>query len=260
MKRLLLALLLFGAAVRADATDWTDIWFNSAQPGYGYNLVQSDDFIYVTFYIYDSTGAPTWYGAGLYWDGVDSYAGAVYSSRGTFFGAPWNPASFVVTPVGTAAFKPSAINNYRGTFSYTITGVGQVTNQPIERQTLTAIATGGDYVGGQSGAYTGCNAPVDDYTYTDHFDLTVTHLANNSATFEFSYVGGLSCTLVGTYQQNGSYYVVPGATYTCSDGLATTANLSEVKATSLGIEGRLFAPSVGAGCAESARFAAVLAQ
>ncbi len=52
-KRLLLALLLLGAAIRAEAIDWTDIWYNISQQGYGYNLVQSGDhgFIYVTFYL-----------------------------------------------------------------------------------------------------------------------------------------------------------------------------------------------------------------
>lgn len=257
MKRLLLAFLLLGAALRAEAIDWTDIWFNSAQQGYGYNLVQSDEFIYVTFYVYDSNGQPIWYGAGLTWNGVDSYTGKVYKANGTFFGAPWNPANFVVAEVGTATFKPSAINNWQATFSYTITNVGAAA-QSIERQTLTAIATGGSYVGGQSGEYTGCTAAVDNFSYVDRFDLAVTHLADGNATFAFSYSGGLTCTLAGTYEQHGQYYLIANAAYTCSDGLNTTASMREIKATALGIEGRLFAPSVGSGCSESARFAGVL--
>jgi len=258
MKRILLAFLLLGAALRAEAVDWTDIWYNFDQQGYGYNLVQSDSFIYATFYVYDPNGAPTWYGAGLRWDDVDSYSGKVYKANGTFFGAPWNPANFVVTEAGTATFKPSAINNYEGRFSYTITNVGSVTNQPIQRQSLEPIATGGSYVGGQSGEYTGCTDTAGNYSYIDRFDLEVTHLANGSATFAFAYVGNLTCTLAGTYEQHGQYYLIPTATYVCSDGLDTTAKMSEIKATALGIEGRLFAPSVGGGCAEGASFAAVL--
>jgi hypothetical protein len=258
MKRLLLALLLLGAAMRAEAVDWTDIWYNFNQQGYGYNMVQSDAFIYVTFYVYDANGAPTWYGAGLNWNNVDSYTGTVYKAKGTFFGAQWNPADWAATPVGNATFTPSAVNNYEGMFSYTITNVGSAA-QAIERQTLTTIATGGAYVGGQSGEYTGCTDPASSFSYVDTFNLTLTHLANGSATFEFAYPS-LSCTLAGTYEQHGQYYLISNATYTCSDGLSTTARMSDVKATALGIEGQFFAAAVGGGCAESARFSGVLAQ
>ena len=86
------------------------------------------------------------------------------------------------------------------------------------------------------------------------------HAANGSATFTITYSGGLTCTFAGTYQQNGQYYRIANASYTCSDGLDTTATMSEIKATSLGIEGRYFAPSVGDGCTENATFSAVLVQ
>jgi len=64
--------------------------------------------------------------------------------------------------------------------------------------------------------------------------------------------------LSGTLEQHGQQCRIPSATYTCSDGLNATARLSEIKATALGIEGRLFAPSLGGGCQESATFSAVL--
>ena len=161
MKRVLLALLLLGAAVQAHAVDWTDIW-NSPDPnkqGFGYNLVQSDAFIFVTFYVYGSAGTPVWVVAGLTLDAAGNYTGDLYAANGTFFGAPWVPAAYVPRKIGTATFKPSTINNYQGVITITSTdaqvGVGTST-VAIERQTLTAIATGGSYVGGQVGAYTGC--------------------------------------------------------------------------------------------------------
>jgi hypothetical protein len=260
MKRVLLAVLLLGAAVRAYAVDWTDIWNNPAQPNYGYNLVQSDNFIFVTFYVYGPSGAPIWLVAGLTLDAAGNYTGNLYAANGTFFGAPWNAAAYADRQVGTALFQPSAANNYQGTISYTSTdaqvGVGSST-VAIERQTLTAIPTGGDYVGGQTGAYTGCTAEAHNFGYTDKFDLTVTHLAGGGATFVFSYISGLTCTLAGTYVQHGQYYDIPSASYECNDGLSTTAAMSEIKPTSLGIEGRYAAPNAGGGCAENANFAAV---
>jgi hypothetical protein len=52
-------------------------------------------------------------------------------------------------------------------------------------------------------------------------------------------------------------YTIPGASYACSDGLNTTAGMSEIKATAQGIEGRFAAPSVGDGCREDASFSGV---
>ena len=259
MKRVLLAVLLLFAAIRAEAIDWTDIWYNPQQPGYGYNLVQSDSFIFVTFFVFDAAGAATWYSAETTWDGTDSYKGIVYKSVGTFFGAPWVPANSRADAVGTATFKPSATNNYQGTFSYTVTGVGSAA-QALERQTLTPIATGGSYLGGQSGAYSGCTAAAANGAYTDRFDLVVTHLVDGSATLAFAYMNGLSCTLAGKYEQHGQYYLLRNAASKCSDGLDTTAQVTEIKATALGYEGRYVAPNVGGGCAEGATFAAVLVQ
>jgi hypothetical protein len=260
MKRILLALLLLGAAVRAQAVDWTDIWFNPLQPGYGYNLVQSDAFIFVTFYVYGASGTPVWVVAGLNLDASGNYTGDLYAANGTFFGAPWVPAAYVPRKIGTATFKPSTSNNWQGVISYTSTdaqvGVGS-SAVAIERQTLTAIATGGSYVGGQVGAYTGCTTAANNGGYTDKYDLAITHTAGGAVTYVFSYIGGLTCTLAGTYVQHGQYYEIPSATYTCNDGLSTTATMFEIKSTSLSIEGSVNAPSVGGGCAEAFSFGAV---
>jgi len=43
MKRFAIASLLLFAAARAEAADYTDIWYNAAQSGYGFNIVESDD-------------------------------------------------------------------------------------------------------------------------------------------------------------------------------------------------------------------------
>ena len=272
MKRVLLAVLLLGATMRADAIDWTDIWNNpeTNKQGYGFNLVHSDagggkSYIFVTFYVYGSVGTPIWLVAGLDLQADGTYTGKLLAANGTFFGAPWNPAAYVPRVVGTATFTPSAVNNWQGTIRYTSTdpavGVG-TSIVAIERQTLTAIATGGDYIGGQVGAYTGCADPAGNYGYTDSPSLTITHSANGAATYAFTYLGSLTCTIAGTYVQHGQYYEMPNATYTCSDGLNTTANLTEIKPTSLGIEGRLSASvfAYGAGCTENANFSAVLVQ
>ena len=157
MKRVLLALLLLGAAVQAHAVDWTGIW-NSPDPnkqGFGYNFAQADNYIFGTFYVYGPSSAPSWLVAGLTLDAAGNYTGDVFAVQSaTFYGSLWNPAAYMPYSgrVGTASFIPSKTNNYQGTLMFTVTqanvGIGSST-VAIERQFLGTIATGGDYYGGQ---------------------------------------------------------------------------------------------------------------
>ena len=256
LKRLLLAVLLSSAALGARAADYSDIWWSPPEDGWGVNLVQSDNFIFATFYVYGPNNQPIWYAGNLNADGIGNYTGGLYVTTGTYLGTvPYNSAQFGVTQVGTATFTPTAADT--AVLSY---NVGNVTvTKNIQRLTLTGIGLGGAYVGGQAGAYTACTNSGDNFAYKDYYDLQVAQ-ANGNVTFTFNYSGGLSCTLSGALTQNGQLYRVNNATYVCSDGLNTNASMSEIKATSLGIEGRFAAPSVALGCREDASFSGALLQ
>jgi hypothetical protein len=135
--------------------------------------------------------------------------------------------------------------------------VGTVT-KAIQRQTLTPITIGGIYTGGESGVYSSCSANPQNGSYIDRYDLSVTQNTGGNVSFFFNYVGGLSCTFTGSLQQFGQLFLVPNATYVCSDGLSTTATMSEVKATGQGIEGKFSVPNAGGGCRLNGQFSAVL--
>jgi hypothetical protein len=256
MKKFLLCVMLLGAAFRAEAVDYTGLWFNSAESGYGFNLVQSDYYIFATFFIYGQNGTPIWYSTGLDWDGNGHFVGAINSTNGTYFAAPWDPASFTGGPVGVATFTPSTTNAYQGILTLQVNGAPTVTKS-IERQTLTTINLAGAYNGGESGTYSGCAIPSNNFSFVDRYDLQVTQVNTGRATFVFNFARGGSCTIDGALEMHGQQYLVRSASYTCSDGLNTTAAMSEIKATSLGIEGR-FAAAVAGGCTESVNFSAVL--
>ncbi len=97
-------------AFRAGASDYTDIWFNPSEQstaggGWGVNVVQSDAFLFLTFFIYGPDNKPTWYVAGLTRDANGNFNGPLYATTGTYFGAPWNPADGAGSAqVGTASF------------------------------------------------------------------------------------------------------------------------------------------------------------
>jgi hypothetical protein len=252
LKRLLLILLLLTASAQAAATDYTDIWYIPAEAGWGVNVVQSDAFMFITFFIYGADGKPTWFtGQVTTQDAGTTFNGTLYSTTGTNYLSPW--AGFSGGPAGTVSFQP--LGPYTAKLIYTVTGVGTVTKF-IQRQNLTAITVGGTYIGGQSGAYSNCSVSTNNGPYSDFFNLQVTQLTNGAVTFAFTYQA-FNCTFSGTLVQQGQLYSVPGASYQCASDPTFSANLTELKATAQGIEG-VFSALVGGNCREDAHFSGVL--
>ena len=120
-----------------------------------------------------------------------------------------------------------------------------------------AIPLAGSYYGGENIAYTACTNSANNANFTDSFPLTVTQSAS-ALTLVFAFEGlGATCTMSGALTQNGLLYSVPSASYTCTDGLSTTAAISNIKQTGQGIEGQFTAPGTnGDNCQESTRFSA----
>ena len=258
LKRFFVALVFAGFALPAlAATDYSDMWFNPAESGWGVNLTQNENVIFMTFFIYGPDNQPKWYVAITARDANGNFTGSLFSTVGTYFGLPWNPADHLpATLVGTATFAP--VNPYQGTLTYTLVG-GPNVNRSIVRETLVTINLAGNYTGGQAGAYSGCTSSSGNSLYKDSFDLQVAQGGGN-VILTFTYLfSPMSCTLSGALVQNGQLYSVPSGTYQCDGDLGslnTAASLSEIKKTAQGIEGRFTAPSVGGGCREDASFSA----
>jgi hypothetical protein len=248
----------------AWAVDYTDVWYVPSESGWGVNVVQSDTFLFLTFFIYGPDNRPTWYTGQLTWNGT-AYTGGLYLTQGTYWPMPWNAADHPgAQTVGTATFTPSTLNAYDATLSYSVNGIGTVT-KAITRQTLTVIGMGGTYLGGQVGAYSHCTDASGNAGYADTFGLTVAQTKAGSATFTFGYPAAKptsTCTLSGVLEQHGQLYRMPGASYVCTGDIVvnTTATVYEIKATAQGIEGRFAATLPASGCQENANFSAVFVQ
>ena len=239
------------------AVDYTDIWYAFGEDGWGINFVQSDTFIYGTFFIFGADRKPYWVTVTLAWDGSGTYSGPVYTYQGSYFAGSWNPAEHVEAQVGTASFTPDANNSFLGALTYSVAGAGTV-SKFLQRLTLTTIPIAGTYIGGQSGAYSGCTNSGDNALYSDTYTVQISQ-SSGIANLAFNYRGlSETCTLSGGLTQNGSIHSIPTATYKCDSGLNTTASVRDLKITAQGIEGAFAAPDVGGGCREDARFSAVL--
>jgi len=254
------ALLIAIASPATRAADYTDLWWVPAESGWGVNVVHTDNFMFLTFFIYGQDHKPTWYTAGLVLDATGAFTGGLYSTTGSYYAQPWNPnEAGAAQQVGNASFRPSTSNVYEATLTYVVDGVGTIT-KAVERQPLTPPIIGGQYTGGVSALQTSCSNSGGNGSYKLTYDLQVTQSNAGAATFTFTYPT-YACTLSGQLVQHGRQYTVSGATYKCVQGGTTifsgSANLSEIVATAQGVEGRWTADT-GGGCRENAQFSAVL--
>jgi hypothetical protein len=123
------------------APNYQDLWWRSpaeSESGWGVNLTHQGDILFATWFTYDATGKGMWIvmPAGRLANGA--YSGALYRTTGApFHASPWNPASVVVTEVGSGSFTFSGLN--AGTFAYTVNGISQ--SKSITRQVYSAPLT-----------------------------------------------------------------------------------------------------------------------
>lgn len=253
LRSLFAGLLLALAVVRpAAATDWTDIWWNSNESGWGVNFVQASDFIFATFFVYGTNNQPIWYTGQLSVDNNGIWSGPLYQTTGTYLGIPWNSNDRSATQVGTVTFAPA--NSFSGTLTYNV-NTTNVTKQ-IARQTLKAIPLGGSYSGAYLSIFSNCNDTSLNGGQTYFANLTVSQTVNGNLALVFD--SNAPATMTGTWIQDGQLYRLPNASYTLA-GKTMTAQVSQIKATAQGIEGQWTA-NVGAayaGCVEQGYFSAL---
>ena len=118
----------------APPTDYTDLWWNPGESGWGLKLIQHPSrVIFGVWYTYELDGTQTWYvlpnGS---WTSANTYAGTLYTTAGPPFTAQFDPSQVEKRAVGNATVTFSDANN--GVFSYSVDGVSgskAITRQPF---------------------------------------------------------------------------------------------------------------------------------
>jgi lysyl endopeptidase len=114
--------------------DFTDLWWNPAESGWGLSLVQhASRVMFGVWYTYGLDGKRTWFvlPSGT-WTNSRTYTGLVYATTGPAANGAFDPARVRTSPVGSATLTFSDANN--GTFAYTINGLSgskTITRQPF---------------------------------------------------------------------------------------------------------------------------------
>jgi hypothetical protein len=260
-KRFVLAVVLLLASLDAFAREYTDVYYNPAEAGWGVLLTQSNTFQFLTFFLYGPDGKPTWYSAQITQDQNGDYSGPLYATTGTYFANPsWQ--GYHINPVGTASFQPS--DPYHATLTYSFTG-GPTIVKAVEREPLTPYVLSGDYSGSMSGAVSNCNDPArNDQAFRGRYGLAVTQAGDQSASLTFTFVdalhSGILCTVAGPLAHFGRLYQLNGQ-LSCTgpeqNGTPHPVTVDALHPTGQGIEGHL-AASTGGGCTASLHFSAVL--
>ncbi len=137
------------AAADGPGRNYSDLWWNPAESGWGMNLVHQGDTAFATLFVYGPDGKPTWYFASQLLpfaedaSGSPALRGALYKAAGPWLGGAFDPSKVRVEPVGQLVIEPRAgAKLYVG---YTAEGVA--VEKLLERQTFATPDLGSSYHG-----------------------------------------------------------------------------------------------------------------
>jgi cytochrome c553 len=113
--------------------DYSDLWYNAAESGWGLNLVQHapSNNVFGVIYTYEAPNRPVWYVIpGGTWTASNVFTGSLYHVTGPPANVQFNASAVAVGQAGSATLSFTDANS--ATLTYTVNGV-QVTKS-IQRQ------------------------------------------------------------------------------------------------------------------------------
>jgi hypothetical protein len=118
----------------ASTTDYTDLWWNPNESGWGLNLIQhASRNIFGVWYTYGLDAKRIWYVIpGGTWIATNVFRGDIYVTSGPPQNGAFDPSRVTRNLVGTATLTFADANN--GTFAFSINGVSGtkvITRQPF---------------------------------------------------------------------------------------------------------------------------------
>lgn len=213
--------LVAGPAVGTQVTpNFSDLWWNPAESGWGVNITQQADVLFATWFVYGPGKEPIWYSATLArdpvgTDGTTSFQGELVHTTGPWFGAgTFNPALVTRQVVGAARFASRSVST--ATLAYTAGGV-TVTKQ-VERQTLKSNNMAGTYVGGMTATTFNCQSPGDNgQDVGGAGELDVSQIGASVT------INSDGCVFRAQYRQMGQVGYLDAGTVTCPGVPGTAA-------------------------------------
>ena len=219
------------------STDFSDLWsILPAEGGWGVNVVQQNDTLFLTLFVYGPNNQPTWYVGsdvrlqGTAQDGSIVFEGTLYSTTGPWFGAStFDPSAVTPVAVGLVQFAASDINQARLVYS-----VGQtLVTKAVRRQTFAVNNLTGSYRGASLGTYAGCTASENGYREQPAV-IEINHPAGLSGITIREETAAYTCSYNGVFSQAGRVAQI-NANGTCTDGRNAVFIATEVQASIEGL-------------------------
>ena len=107
----------------APSVDYTDLWWNPGESGWGMAIAQQSSVMFLAWYVYDGAGNPLWYVASSceVIAPQNGCTGTLYRTTGPAFGPTFDSSQVHVVTAGTVSVTFSDSNS--GILSYTVNGV-----------------------------------------------------------------------------------------------------------------------------------------
>lgn len=218
----LLACLAVSLPARATSysTDYTDLWWNAQEDGWGVNVVQQGEILFLTFFVYGVDSAARWVVAPAMAPaspqpaGATRFTGELYQTAGPWFGGPFNPGAVTRAVVGTATITFDSPDT--ATLSYSVGGTPVV--KAIRRQAFRASTISGTYVGGMFVTGSGCNPSSFNGATNMLGFVTATQAQSRLAMkveFQLDDARNGSCTFEGDLSFQGRMATVTGGVFSC---------------------------------------------
>lgn len=149
VKRAGAAAALIGALpLAAAAGQYSDLWWNPQESGWGVNVVQQEETAFVTLFVYARDGSPTWYVAPAarithHASSGPLFSGTLYRTKGPWHGGAFDPGRVEAATAGSVDLEVLAKDRMR--VHYRADGVAVV--KEVVRQTWGQPIIGAHYSG-----------------------------------------------------------------------------------------------------------------
>jgi alpha-tubulin suppressor-like RCC1 family protein len=112
---------VFASAEAPPPVDYTDLWWNPGESGWGLAITHQSGTMFLAWYVYGAGGQPEWYVASSCAVDAHGCSGTLYRATGPAFGPAFDASVVRLSAVGTARVTFSDANN--ATLEYTVNGV-----------------------------------------------------------------------------------------------------------------------------------------
>ena len=223
MRKLFLCIVLVATAGSASATtNYQDWWWNPAQSGMGLNIGQQGNTIFISWFLYDSSGNSSF----LTMSGTltnNTVQGSLFRTTGPLPGPSFDPNAVTTTAVGSATM--TFTSDTRATFDYSFDGLSGTLN--LERFSFATIDLSGSYQYASAGTVSDCIFPQNNGAYLTGGTLSINQIGT-SVTATTVNLDGETCDFNLTLRQEGSTYEADG-TFSCDIGISGTVSMDNVR-------------------------------